>query len=81
MNADDFRALTECWARVMEENRDRLIELDSVVGDSDLGLTMSDGFRAAANAVKRRCGNRMSARLPIRRGAQWRPPCPPPWAL
>ena len=48
MNADDFRALTECWARVMEENRDRLIELDSVVGDSDLGLTMSDGFRAAA---------------------------------
>ena len=52
MNADDFRALTECWARVMEENRDRLIELDSVVGDSDLGLTMSDGFRAAANAVK-----------------------------
>lgn len=33
MNADDFRALTECWARVMEENRDRLIVLDSVVGE------------------------------------------------
>lgn len=32
---------------VMDENRDRLIELDSVVGDGDLGLTMTKGFRAA----------------------------------
>jgi len=42
----------ECWAGIMAENRTWLIELDSVVGDSDLGLTMSDGFRAAADAIK-----------------------------
>lgn len=52
MNAADLRGLMETWARLMAENRDWLIELDSVVGDSDLGLTMSDGFRAAADALR-----------------------------
>lgn len=37
---------------IMDENRNYLIELDSVVGDGDLGLTMSDGFEAAYNAVQ-----------------------------
>lgn len=37
---------------IMNENRDYLIELDSVVGDSDLGLTMGDGFKAAYEVVK-----------------------------
>lgn len=37
--------------KIMCENRDYLIELDSVVGDGDLGLTMSDGFAAAYQAV------------------------------
>lgn len=36
---------------VMAENRDYLIQLDSVVGDGDLGLTMSDGFQAAYDAA------------------------------
>lgn len=31
---------------IMCEHRDYLIELDSIVGDGDLGLTMSDGFTA-----------------------------------
>jgi dihydroxyacetone kinase-like protein len=35
----------------MKDNKDCLIELDSVVGDGDLGLTMSDGFAAAARAA------------------------------
>ena len=51
MNVSDFCALMERWAVTMADNRNWLIELDSVVGDSDLGLTMSDGFRAAANAI------------------------------
>ena len=51
MKVSDFCALMERWAVIMADNRNWLIELDSVVGDSDLGLTMSDGFRAAANAV------------------------------
>lgn len=33
---------------IMNENRDRLIELDSVTGDGDLGLTMTRGFEAAS---------------------------------
>lgn len=37
---------------LMTENRDRLIDLDSVVGDGDLGLTMSDGFKAAYESIK-----------------------------
>lgn len=36
---------------IMLSNRDYLIELDSVVGDGDLGLTMSDGFAAAYQSV------------------------------
>jgi len=36
---------------IMAENRDYLIRLDSVVGDGDLGLTMSDGFAAAYKAA------------------------------
>lgn len=51
MKVSDFCALMARWADVMAQNRDWLIELDSVVGDSDLGLTMSDGFRAAAEAI------------------------------
>lgn len=34
-------------SRIMDENRSRLIELDSVAGDGDLGLTMTKGFRTA----------------------------------
>ena len=34
-----------------EAERDALIELDSRVGDSDLGLTMAKAFRAASEAV------------------------------
>lgn len=52
MNASAFAKLVSIWAEIMTQNRDWLIQLDSVVGDSDLGLTMSDGFRAAAAAVK-----------------------------
>lgn len=36
---------------IMKQNKDYLIELDSVVGDGDLGLTMQDGFAAAYSAV------------------------------
>ena len=36
---------------IMAENRDHLIEMDSIVGDGDLGLTMGDGFKAADGSV------------------------------
>lgn len=31
---------------IMTEKKEYLIELDSKVGDGDLGLTMSEGFKA-----------------------------------
>lgn len=40
------------FKNIMCEHKDYLIELDSVVGDGDLGLTMSDGFTAAHKAVE-----------------------------
>lgn len=40
------------WAKIMQSEKDTLISLDSVVGDGDLGLTMSDGFTAAYEAIK-----------------------------
>lgn len=36
---------------IMAENKDYLIELDSVVGDGDLGLTMKDGYATAYDVV------------------------------
>lgn len=43
--------LLKSLSDTMAENRDYLIELDSVVGDGDLGLTMGDGFAAAYKAA------------------------------
>ncbi len=41
----------ESWKAIMADHREYLIEIDGVVGDGDLGLTMSDGFAAAYDAV------------------------------
>ncbi len=38
----------QCIAALMEENKSRLIELDQMIGDGDLGLTMTAGFSGAA---------------------------------
>ena len=48
LDTQSLRPLFTEWARIMEANKSVLTELDSVVGDGDLGLTMSDGFAAAA---------------------------------
>ena len=48
----EVKALLRVWADLMATNKERLIELDGAVGDSDLGLTMSDGFRAAYEAIQ-----------------------------
>lgn len=51
MNQQELIAMLERISKIMEQNRNYLIELDSVVGDSDLGLTMADGFGAAYESV------------------------------
>lgn len=48
LDTQSLRPLFAEWERIMEANKSVLTELDSVVGDGDLGLTMSDGFAAAA---------------------------------
>ena len=51
MNQKDLLNVLACWKKIMAQSRDYLIEIDGVVGDGDLGLTMSDGFAAAYDAV------------------------------
>lgn len=52
MDVKYIKTLLSLISSVMSENREKLIEMDSVVGDGDLGLTMSDGFKAAYGAVE-----------------------------
>lgn len=51
MDKNYILVLLKNFKEIMEENKDYLIELDSIVGDGDLGLTMSDGFAAAYKAA------------------------------
>jgi dihydroxyacetone kinase-like protein len=47
----DLKAIFAELSRVMAENRQRLIDMDAVVGDGDLGVTMTKGFAVAAQAA------------------------------
>lgn len=49
LSSESLRPLFAEWAQVMQVNKTVLTELDRVVGDGDLGLTMSDGFAAASD--------------------------------
>ena len=47
MDKTELLNVLASWKKIMADHRDFLIEIDGVVGDGDLGLTMSDGFAAA----------------------------------
>jgi dihydroxyacetone kinase-like protein len=49
LTLDDAKNLLGALKETMVSNRDRLIELDGVMGDGDLGLTMAGAFSAAAD--------------------------------
>ena len=49
---DDFVKSVVCIKNKMEANKDYLIELDSAIGDGDLGLTMLKGFSAGMEAAQ-----------------------------
>jgi phosphoenolpyruvate---glycerone phosphotransferase subunit DhaL len=51
-NDDALRVVTRI-AELVEENKDLLTDLDSRIGDGDLGLTMSKGFKAAEEEAKK----------------------------
>ena len=45
--ADDIKSIIYYIKNIMDENRDYLIDLDNVMGDGDLGITMTKAFTAA----------------------------------
>jgi dihydroxyacetone kinase-like protein len=47
MDAEKAKAAIRAIRASMEENQDRLIEVDAIIGDGDLGLTMKKAFVAA----------------------------------
>ncbi|SFA72565.1 dihydroxyacetone kinase, C-terminal domain [Rhizobium sp. NFR07] len=51
LTASDLIRLFDAWKQLFAEQREFLIALDGKVGDSDLGITMSKSFAAAAEAV------------------------------
>lgn len=51
LSAADMIRLFASWKTLFADRREELIALDGKVGDSDLGITMSKGFAAAAEAV------------------------------
>ncbi|RWX81000.1 dihydroxyacetone kinase subunit L [Neorhizobium lilium] len=51
IKASDLIDLFDAWRQLFAEQREFLIALDGKVGDSDLGITMSKSFAAAAEAV------------------------------
>ena len=52
LNIDNVRGILERLATVFEENRDRLNDLDTKLGDGDHGRSMALGFNAVSSFVK-----------------------------
>ncbi|MBB3978209.1 dihydroxyacetone kinase-like protein [Rhizobium azooxidifex] len=52
ITASDIIRLFEAWKALFAQQREFLISLDGKVGDSDLGITMSKSFAAAAEALE-----------------------------
>ncbi len=51
VSTDDLLAWVRAFARLVEENRDALTELDAAIGDADHGANMQRGTTAALAAV------------------------------
>ncbi len=74
--------LQKVFARLKDmaqENRDYLIELDGVMGDSDLGLTMVSAFTAANETAQAYSGNELGELL-LRAGMSMSKPLLQRWA-
>ncbi len=51
MDADVFRAWIMAAARVIDEQRDHLTQLDAAIGDADHGINLARGFTAVLSAL------------------------------
>jgi phosphoenolpyruvate---glycerone phosphotransferase subunit DhaL len=52
MQAEVFRAWIVTAARVIEEQRDHLTQLDAAIGDADHGINLARGFTAVLSALE-----------------------------
>lgn len=52
MNRASVQGIIDAISAEMSANRDYLVELDQVNGDGDLGISMDDGYRAAAECAR-----------------------------
>jgi len=52
MQADVFRAWITAAARVIEEHREHLTQLDAAIGDADHGTNLDRGFTAVLSALE-----------------------------
>jgi dihydroxyacetone kinase phosphoprotein-dependent L subunit len=52
MNAEAFRAWIVTAARVVDEQRDHLTQLDAAIGDADHGINLARGFSAVLSALE-----------------------------
>lgn len=52
LHANDLKKVFIAIKELMEANKDYLCELDGALGDGDIGLTVSKGFRAIAEEQK-----------------------------
>lgn len=60
---EDLRTQFRVISAHINANKDLLIELDSALGDGDLGLTMSTGFEAAVEALEADAGEDLGKTL------------------
>lgn len=51
LNITDIKGIYKEILNTMVENKDFLVNLDAVMGDGDLGLTMCTGFSAIVNEL------------------------------
>ncbi|AZO93309.1 dihydroxyacetone kinase subunit DhaL [Halocella sp. SP3-1] len=52
LKIDEIKGIVKAIRDTMHKKREYLIELDSVMGDGDLGLTMCKGFDSAVEAIE-----------------------------
>ena len=52
MNANDVKALFSNLAETFEQEKERLGDLDAILGDGDHGVSMTNGFGKASEAIQ-----------------------------
>lgn len=67
LTTEDIKSITGEIKKIIDANKDRLTELDSLMGDGDLGITMTKAF-AAANEEARKSEEKNPGKLLTRLG-------------